>query len=145
MIATLRVTFKLRFPLTLPITILYIFVYLHFLQMQSVKWYYKIYIDSHTESLCQVLDKFLCQFINMKYCIFFPLFANFSVTNIWPRVSTHDPDRLYKSQLIQIVDKEYVATCYRNPSLVVCMMTRGTNDPFVVEGGPVKVNRSFPS
>lgn len=45
-----RVTFKLRFPLTLPITILYIYVYLHFLQMQSVKWYYK-YILTHTQSL----------------------------------------------------------------------------------------------
>lgn len=41
--------FKLRFPLTLPITILYIYVYLHFLQMQSVKWYYK-YILTHTQS-----------------------------------------------------------------------------------------------
>lgn len=79
----------------------------------------------------------------MKYCIFFPLFANLSVTNIWPRVSTHDPDRLYKSQMIQNVDKEYVTTCYRNPSLVVCMMTRGTNDPFVVEGGPVKGKPKF--
>lgn len=112
--------------------------------MQSVNWYY-IYTDSHTESLCQFLDKFVCQFINMNYCIFFPLFANLYVTNIWPRLSTHDPDSLSKSRLIQNVDKEYVTTCYRNPSLVVCMMTRGTNDPFVVEGGPVKVNRSFPS
>lgn len=61
-----------------------------------------------------------------------------SSVNTWPR-------QTLKSQLIQNVDKEYVTTCYRNPSLVVCMMTRGTNDPFVVEGGPVKVNRSFPS
>lgn len=91
--------------------------------MQSVNWYY-IYTDSHTESLCQFLDKFVCQFINMNYCIFFPLFANLYVTNIWPRLSTHDPDSLSKSRLIQNVDKEYVTTCYRNPSLVVCMMPR---------------------
>lgn len=99
--------------------------------------YIYIYTDSHKESLCQFLDKFVCQVINMKYCIFFPVFANLSVTNIWPRVSTHEPDMLYKSQLIQNVDKEYVTTCYRNLSLVVCMIQRGTNDPFVVEGGLV--------